>query len=96
MLALARRAIVRGGRRRTDGRRDHCFETPFAMKFTSDRSSPSPVSAPDDDAPARHGDVETLRRLTREAFGEITAIRDRVRSVERLSLIHISEPTRPY
>ena len=82
-LALARRAIVRCGRRRTDGRRDHCFETPFAMKFSSDRSSPSPVSAPDDDAPARHGDVETLRRLTREAFGEITAIRDRVRSVER-------------
>ena len=27
--------------------------------------------------------METLRRLTREAFGEITAIRDRVRSVER-------------
>lgn len=71
------------GDSRTDGRRDHCFETPFAMKFSSDRSSPSPVSAPDDDAPARHGDVETLRRLTREAFGEITSIRDRVRAVER-------------
>ena len=53
------------------------------MKFSSDRSSPSPVSTPDDDAPARHGDVETLRRLTREAFGEITSIRDRVRAVER-------------
>ena len=68
---------------RTDERRGHCFETPFAMKFSSDRSSPSPVSTPDDDAPARHGDVETLRRLTREAFGEITSIRDRVRAVER-------------
>lgn len=38
---------------------------------------------PDDDANARHGDVETLRRLTREAFGEITSLRDRLRDLER-------------
>jgi hypothetical protein len=61
------------------------------MKFGGDRDGSVPPSSsahtrtnqPDDDAPARHGDVETLRRLTREAFGEITTIRDRVRSVER-------------
>ena len=37
----------------------------------------------DDDANARHGDVETLRRLTREAFGEITSLRDRLRDLEK-------------
>lgn len=47
---------------------------------TSHRSFPPP---PDDDANARHGDVETLRRLTREAFGEITQVRDRVRDLEK-------------
>ena len=35
------------------------------------------------DAPARHGDVETLRRLTRDAVGEITDVRDRLRDLER-------------
>jgi hypothetical protein len=35
------------------------------------------------DAPARLGDVETLRRLTRDAFAEITSVRDRLRDLER-------------
>jgi len=39
--------------------------------------------APEDDAAARHGDVEILRRLTREAFQEITTLRDRCRSLEK-------------
>ena len=35
------------------------------------------------DAPARLADVETLRRLTRDAFAEITSVRDRLRDLER-------------
>ena len=34
---------------------------------------------PGADAPARLADVETLRRLTRDAFAEITSVRDRLR-----------------
>ena len=37
----------------------------------------------EDDAVARQGDVEILRRLTREAFAEITTMRDRVRDLEK-------------
>ena len=36
-----------------------------------------------EDVPARHGDVEMLRRLTRDAVGEITDVRDRLRDLER-------------
>ena len=38
---------------------------------------------PGADAPARLADVETLRRLTRDAFAEITSVRDRLRDLER-------------
>ena len=38
---------------------------------------------PGADAPARLTDVETLRRLTRDAFAEITSVRDRLRDLER-------------
>ena len=36
----------------------------------------------DGDSPARLSDVETLRRLTRDAFAEITTVRDRLRDLE--------------
>ena len=46
------------------------------------RTPPSSSAPPDDDANARHGDVETLRRLPRDAFSEITSLRDRLKDLE--------------
>ena len=43
----------------------------------------SSSSRSDADKPARLADVETLRRLTRDAFAEITSVRDRLRDLER-------------
>lgn len=52
--------------------------------MTSSASAPSERRPPqDDDANARHGDVETLRRLTREAFGEITSMRDGLKDLQK-------------
>lgn len=53
-------------------------ERTMSSSSSSERRPP-----PDDDAIARHGDVETLRRLTREAFGEITSLRDRLKDLEK-------------
>jgi len=48
-------------------------------------SSPPFAPPPGESSPAR--DVQTLRRLTRDAFGEITALRDRLLDLEKSAAV---------
>jgi hypothetical protein len=48
-------------------------------------SSPPFAPPPGENSPAR--DVQTLRRLTRDAFGEITALRDRLLDLEKSAAV---------